>query len=65
MKKRTLQFNSLVDVARFAKSVTAGYLINTNKFTLTGNFSEEEINNALGKYNAKLIETSEYVFSYK
>ena len=65
MKRRTLQFNSLVDVAKFAKSVTAGYLINTNKFTLTGNFTEEEISNALAKFNAKQIETSEFVFSYK
>lgn len=64
MKKRTLKFNSIKDLASFAKTLSSGYLMNTNNLTLTGKFSEEEIQNSLNNYQAQLIETTEKVFSY-
>ena len=65
MKKHTLQFQNLIDAARFSKLVVSGYLMNTNKFTLTGNFSDAEIEMALLNFNAKVIETTERVFAYQ
>lgn len=64
MEKRTLKFQCLIDMAMFSKLLASGYLMNTNNFTLTGKFSDEEIMMALEKFNAILIETSEKVFSY-
>ena len=49
----------------FSKVVSVGYLMNTNNFTLTGKFSEDDIDLARGRYRATLIETSEKVFSYE
>lgn len=65
MNKLTLQFSNLIDVASFSKQVVSGYLMNTNKFTLTGKFSEAEIDLALRKFNARIIETTELVYSYR
>jgi hypothetical protein len=65
MKKQTLKFNCLINMALFARQVTTGYLMNTNNFTLTGKFSEGEIDLAVTKYNAAVIETTEKVFSYE
>ena len=64
MKKRTLKFQCLIDMAMFSKIVSVGFLMNTNKFTLTGRFSEEDIDLSLAKYHATVIETTEKVFSY-
>ena len=52
-------------MAKFSKAITTGYLMNTNNFTLTGKFTEEEINLARKNYDAKLIETSDKVFRYE
>jgi hypothetical protein len=65
MKKRTLQFKNLIEVAHFSKLVTSGYLMNTNKFTLTGKFSDSEIELALRKFNARVIETTDLVYAYQ
>ena len=65
MEKRTLKFNCLIDMALFSKQVKTGYLMNTNNFTLTGKFSENEIGLAKSKYEASVIETTEKVFSYE
>ena len=65
MQKQTLKFNCLVNMAIFSKQVTSGYLMNTTNFTLTGRFTEDEIERAQSKYNAALIETSEKVFTYQ
>lgn len=64
MEKITLKFRCLIDMARFSKVVATGYLMNTNKFTLTGRFTEAETELAVKNYYATVIETSEKVFTY-
>jgi hypothetical protein len=64
MEKRTLKFQCLVDMARFSKVVSVGYLMNTNNFTLTGRFTESDIELAIQQYSASVIETTEKVYSY-
>ena len=51
-------------MAKFSKNLTTGYLMNTNKNTITGYLLKEEIDLALKKYRAFLIETTEKVYSY-
>jgi len=65
MEKRTLKFDCLINMAIFSRQVTTGYLMNTNNFTLTGKFSDTEIDLAAEKYNASVIETTDKVFSYE
>ena len=65
MDKRTLKFNNLIHMAKFSKAINSGYLMNTNNFTLTGRFTNAEIELARENYNAILIETSDKVFSYE
>ena len=65
MDKRTLKFQCLIHMAKFSRSISSGYLMNTNNFTLTGKFTEEEINLARMNYDAKLIETTDKVFRYE
>ena len=65
MDKRTLKFDCLINMALFARQVNAGYLMNTNNFTLTGKFSDQEVEVALDKYNAHIIDTTDKVFSYE
>lgn len=64
MEKRTLKFQSLIDMAKLSKLISTGYLMNTNNFTLTGKFSEEEIKLAINKFRGILIETTDKVFMY-
>jgi hypothetical protein len=65
MEKRTLKFDGLVDMARFSKLVSVGYLMNTNNLTFTGKFKKEDIELATEKFKAILIETTEKVYSYE
>ena len=65
MKKRTLKFTCLIEMATFSKLIAVGYLMNTNNFTLTANLSDTDVTLALEKYNAMLIETTDKVFSYE
>jgi hypothetical protein len=65
MEKRTLKFDCLIHMALFSKQLTSGYLMNTNNFTLTGKFSDTDIDLAIKKYKAALVETTEKVFSYE
>ena len=65
MQKRTLKFDCLITMAIFSKHIASGYLMNTNNFTLTGKFAEEDIDLALKKYNASVIETTDKVFRYE
>jgi hypothetical protein len=65
MEKRTLKFNCIINMAMFSKNLSVGYLMNTNNFTLTGRFNEHELELALSKFEARLIETSDKVFSYE
>lgn len=39
--------------------------MNTNNFTLTGKFSDDEVDLAIKKYGATVIETTDKVFSYE
>jgi hypothetical protein len=64
MDKRTLKFQCLIDLAKFVKLLSTGYLMNTNNFTLTGRFSDEEVVLAEKKFNGQLIETTDKVFTY-
>lgn len=64
MEKRTLKFLSLEDLTGFAKTLPAGFLINTKNLTLTATISGLQLNIALEMHNALLIETTEKVFSY-
>jgi len=52
-------------MAIFSRQLTTGYLMNTNNFTLTGKFSETDIDLAVKKYRASVIETTERVFRYE
>jgi len=65
MEKRTLKFDCLINMAIFSRQVTTGYLMNTNNFTITGKFSEPELDLAIKKYRAAVIETTDKVFSYE
>lgn len=65
MEKRTLKFDCLINMAIFSKQLTAGYLMNTNNFTLTGKFSEIDIDLAVRNYGADVIETTDKIFSYE
>jgi hypothetical protein len=65
MDKRTLKFENLIDLAKFSRVVLTGYIMNTNNYTLTGKFSDDNICLAREKYNGKEIETTEKVFSYE
>jgi hypothetical protein len=65
MEKRTLKFDCLINMAIFSKQLATGYLMNTNNFTLTGKFSETDIDLAIKKYRAAVIETTEKVFRYE
>ncbi len=64
MQKITLKFKCLIDMARFSKVVATGYLMNTNKFTLTGPFTQQDVELAMRQYQAIEIETTEKVFTY-
>jgi hypothetical protein len=65
MVKRTLKFESLINMAMFSKLVAKGYLMNTNNLTLTGTFADEEINLAVKNYQALLIDTTDKIYSYE
>lgn len=65
MQKRTLKFDCLINLAIFSKQIVSGYLMNTNNFTLTGKFSDDEVDLAIKKYGATVIETTDKVFSYE
>ena len=65
MEKRTLKFDCLINMALFSKMLTVGYLMNTNNFTLTGKFTDEDIRLAEEKYDGMLIQTTYKVFSYE
>jgi hypothetical protein len=65
MEKRTLKFDCLINMAMFSRQISVGYLMNTNNFTLTGKFSESDIDLAVKKFRASIIDTSDKVFSYE
>ncbi len=65
MEKRTLKFQCLIQMAKYSQKVSSGYLMNTNNYTLTGKFSDEELTQAMNEYQAMVIETTDKVFSYE
>ena len=65
MEKQTLKFDCLINMAIFSRQLSIGYLMNTNNFTLTGKFSEADVDLAIKKYRAAVIETTDKVFSYE
>lgn len=64
MEKQTLKFASLAEMAKFSKVVATGFLMNTNKFTLTGKFTDKDINRATREFGAVVIETTDKIFTY-
>jgi translation initiation factor 2 beta subunit (eIF-2beta)/eIF-5 len=65
MEKLTLKFDCLINMAMFSKSLSAGYLMNTNNFTLSGKFNEQEVELALSKYEAMLVECPDKISTYE
>ena len=65
MQKQTLKFDCLINMAIFSRQLNSGFLMNTNNFTVTAKFSDEEIELANKKYNAAVIETTDKVFGYE
>ncbi|MGZ3838292.1 MAG: hypothetical protein ACXVMS_05110 [Flavisolibacter sp.] len=65
MEKRTLKFRNLIEMATFSKNLSVGYLMNTNNYTLTGRFSDADIEQALQKHQAMVIDTTDKIFSYE
>ena len=65
MKNLTLLFLSLTELAKFSKLISSGYLLNTVNLTFTANIPNKYANLAIEYYNAKLIETTRNVYSYK
>lgn len=65
MEKRTLKFDCLINMALFSKQLSVGYLMNTNNFTLTGKLSDADIDLAIKKYGAAVIDTTDKVFTYE
>lgn len=64
MKKRTLQFGTLKELTVFSKTLSGGFLLNTNNLTLTARISDLQAAVAQEMHNAVLIETNEKVYSY-
>jgi len=65
MEKRTLKFTCLIQMAKFSKTVSVGYLMNTNNFTITAKFNDSDIEQALHKFHAAIVETTDKVYSYE
>jgi len=65
MKKFTLQFETLRELAAFSRLLNKGYIMNTVNLTLTGPFSDGQIEEGRTRFNARPIETTEKVFSYE
>ena len=65
MKKLTLQFSSLAELLAFSKQLNGGYLLNTVNLTITGVIPEMDVTSASEQYHAKLVETTDKVFSYQ
>lgn len=62
--KQTLLFESFEDMIHFSKGLQNGYLLNTVNYTITGFIPEEQLAPVLQAGSAKLISTTEKVFSY-
>ena len=65
MKKLTLQFLSLSELAAFSKYLTNGYLLNTNNLTITAAIPDRMVIIATEQFHATVIETTDKVFSYE
>lgn len=59
MRKQTLQFRTLLELAAYARQLNSGYVINTQALTLTGRFSNAETEQAQKQYNAFVNEQKE------
>ena len=64
MEKQTLKFLSLRELSTFVKPLLVGYFINTNTFTITARFPDQQIKQSIYKFNARLIETNESIYGY-
>jgi hypothetical protein len=64
MKKVTIQFNSISDIATFTKKLKTGYLLNTCNLTITATLSDLDIEQTTILFKAHTIDTTEKVFSY-
>lgn len=64
MMKRTLRFPDLGNLAQFARDYDNTYLINTCNLTLTGPLSDEQVIVAKTLFCARVVASTERVFSY-
>ena len=64
MKKITLLFPGLTELAGFSRQLPGGYLINTTRQTITGPFTEEQVQAAMETSGAIIIPTTDKVYSY-
>lgn len=64
MKRQTLQFYSFESLAAFSRLLSYGYLMNTNRLTLTSTFIPEHLKLALNEFDAALVDTTEKTFTY-
>lgn len=64
MEKRTLKFEDMINLAMFSKTLSSGFLMNTNNFTITGTFTPQDIATAEQNYAGALIQTTDKVFGY-
>ena len=56
--KITLQFSSLMELVSFQTAIKMrSYRINTSALSLTGNFSEAEVDFAKESYNVKVLQS--------
>lgn len=59
MKRLTLKFQSLADVATFTKTLQSGYIVNTVLFTVTGLFTQEEFDLTNKRFLVTLVSSSD------
>ena len=62
--KQTLLFENFEAMITFSKQLEHGYLLNTVNYTLTGFIPEEKLAPVLQAGSARLISTTDKVFSY-
>jgi len=64
MKKSTLEFKNLADIATFSKTLYQGYLLNTCNLTITSRLFPIDVEQAIILFGAKPVMTTDKTFTY-
>jgi hypothetical protein len=64
MKKVTLKFHSLRELAAFSKTLTGSFILNTCNLTITSIMTDQLIDAAFKHYYAKPVSNTDKVFTY-